>query len=107
VEASVRTANKRGFKHKPKTAVEVGLLVAGQLQTLNDTMRGIYDIMRSKVRALMLFLRSLAKTHANYMCCSTAWTPLIPLRLGKEKVKMVEMKMRMRRMNSLTLYDPE
>jgi len=49
VEASVRATNKQGFKHKPKTAVEVGLLVVGQLKTLNDTMRGIYDIMRSQV----------------------------------------------------------
>ena len=29
--------------------MEVGLLVVGQLKALNDTMRGMYDIMRSKV----------------------------------------------------------
>ena len=49
VEAYVRTTNKRGFKHKPRTAVKVRLLVAGKLYTLNTTMRGVYDIMRSQV----------------------------------------------------------
>jgi hypothetical protein len=78
--------NKQGFKHKPKTVVEVGLLVVEQLKALNETMRGVYDIMRSAVRTQVLCLRHATKTHANYMYCSTVWLPSILLRLRRRQV---------------------
>lgn len=65
VEAHVRVSKKQGFKHKPKTAVEVGLLIAGQLQTLNTTMQGIYDIVRSNVGSPFSRSSGAFAAHAN------------------------------------------
>lgn len=65
LEAAVQKEGKQGFKHKPKTTLEAGLLVAGQLRDLNITMRGMYDIMRSNVRAPAPLLCRARWTHAD------------------------------------------
>ena len=49
VEAHVKALGKQGLKHRPQTTVEVGLLLVSQLETLNRTMLGISDMMRSSV----------------------------------------------------------
>ena len=56
VEAFICTQNKHGLKHRPKTIVEVGLLLVDEVQKLNRNMAGMYDIMRSAVCIYSLFL---------------------------------------------------
>lgn len=76
VEAHVRVANKKGFKHKPKTAVEVGLLIASQLQTLNTTMQGIYDIVRSNVSSPPSRSSDVCRTYAKRVVPQSGLVPL-------------------------------
>ena len=49
LERTHRAASKRGLASKPKTMVDVGLLLFGQLEKLNETMLGISDVLRFAV----------------------------------------------------------
>lgn len=51
VEGHGRLASKRGGRAKPKTTVEVGLLLVDEIRSLNDTLKGIMDVYRQSVSA--------------------------------------------------------
>lgn len=57
VEASMREAGKEGGTRKPRSAVEVGLLLHSDLKELNKTLGMMLDIQRHKVSTLALCLR--------------------------------------------------
>ncbi len=42
-------------------------MLVNQLKSLNETLRGVYDIMRSEVGSPALCLRYAIKTHADYI----------------------------------------
>jgi hypothetical protein len=65
VEAAGRVADRHGLTHKPQTDVEVGMLIVGQLATLNRNIEGFMDMFRSDVSSTTSRIPHAPRTHTD------------------------------------------
>ena len=67
VQAAITAAQRHGLRHKPKNTVEVGMLLFSAITKMNNTLCGMYDIMRSNVSSPLPRSNTLVAAPANLM----------------------------------------
>ncbi len=67
VQAEMRATARHGLTHKPRSTMEVGMLLQQELHTLSVVGRGLLDIMRADVSSLLSRMVCGTATEANRM----------------------------------------